>query len=199
MQNRDLPIKCLLIFFCFVSCLVCGHGFAEEAATPLYEQKIKAGLVYNLIKYTEWPKTTATPANQVKAGGNGNSLKICIFGDDPFDGYLSPLQGRTAQHAVISIAHVSIIPQTESCSVIIVHRNQREHLQRLFKFLQGKNILTISDIEKFSELGGMVELARHEEKIALHINKESVDSAKLIIDARMLKLAKIVSSKGGGQ
>jgi len=198
MLYRDFLVKFLGHIFYVIACILCMQSVAEEIVSPLYEQKIKAGLVYNLIKYTEWPKTAFIAPNQVK-NNNQAALTICIFGNDPFDGYLSPLQGRTAQQAVISIIHVNSIPEIQSCSVIIIHRNQREQLPNLFTVLHNKNILTISDIENFAELGGMVELARQEEKVVLQINKNSLDSAKLIIDARMLKLANIVSSQGGAQ
>ena len=189
MLPRDVVIR-----FFFILLTICAHSFAAETTAPLYEQKIKAGLVYNLIKYTEWPK--ATRANTVKNDDSPATLKICLLGDDPFDGYLSPLEGRTAQQAVISIIHLIGIQETETCNAIIVHKNQRAHLQKLFEFLQGKNILTISDMENFAELGGMIELARDEEKVTLAINKNSVDNAKLIIDPRMLKLARLVSREG---
>jgi hypothetical protein len=189
---RDLVIK---IFFLLLS-VYCAQTFAAEAPASLYEQKIKAGLVYNLIKYTEWSTATLTPPNQIKNNYNPPTLKICIFGEDPFDGYLSPLQGRTAQQSVISIAHVTNVPETGICNAIIIHHNQRENLQNLFLFLQGKNILTISDIKNFAELGGMIELARQEEKISLVINKDALDAAKLVIDSRMLKLATLVSREG---
>jgi len=170
----------------------------SEAPAPLYEQKIKAGLVYNLIKYTEWPKTPLTPPNQIKNNYNAPTLTVCLFGDDPFDGYLTPLQGRTAQQSVISIIHATRITEMANCSAIIVHQSQRDQLPGLLEFLQGKSILTLSDIEKFAELGGMIELARQEEKIELRVNKNSLDNAKLVIDARMLKLAKIIA-KGDAQ
>jgi hypothetical protein len=189
---RDFVIK---TFFILLS-ICCTQSFAAEAPAPLYEQKIKAGLVYNLIKYTEWPTAALTTPNQIKNNYNPPTLKICLFGEDPFDGYLSPLQGRTAQQAVISIVHVTSVPETDACNAVIIHHNQRENLQNLFEFLQGKNILTISDIDKFAELGGMIELARQEEKISLAINKNAVDNAKLVIDSRMLKLAKLVSGEG---
>jgi hypothetical protein len=50
---------------------------------------------------------------------------------------------------------------------------------------------------QFAEHGGMVELTRQNEKISLHINTESLNSARLAIDERMLKLAKIISNKKG--
>lgn len=180
-------------------CLLSMGTYAEEQPLPLYEQKIKAGLVYNLLKYTEWPKISTVLRDDNKSAENPNNtkLQICLFGDDPFDGYLSPLEGRTAQQATITIIHVTQVQQTEHCSVVIIHRNQTQHLTQLLQFLRGKNVLTISDIAQFAEQGGMVEMTRQDEKIALHINKESLDSAKLSIDARMLKLATIVSGKGG--
>jgi hypothetical protein len=182
-----------------LGCIACLRTWADDSALPLYEQKIKAGLVYNLLKYTEWPKTTSTPTAGTQNPGNraGETLHICVLGDDPFDGYLSPLAGRTAQQAIISIAHVTQIQQTSECKVVIVHRNQEFQLRQLLNFLQGKNILTISDMAQFAEQGGMVELTRQNEKINLHINTESLISARLAIDERMLKLAKIISSKKG--
>jgi hypothetical protein len=183
----------------FLMCLLSNYSYADEQPQPLYEQKIKAGLVYNLLKYTEWPQVSIAPKadNKVAENPGITKLQICLFGDDPFDGYLSPLEGRTAQQATITIIHVTEVQQTEHCNAVIIHRNQAQQLNPLLQFLRGKNVLTISDIAKFAEQGGMVEMTRQDEKIALHINKESVDLAKLIIDARMLKLATIVSGKGG--
>ncbi|RYY77160.1 MAG: YfiR family protein [Gammaproteobacteria bacterium] len=192
-------VKDLLIKFLFIlATLSFAPSVVSETPVALQEQKIKAGLVYNLIKYTAWPKTPLTPPNQIKNTYNSTTLTICLFGDDPFDGYLAPLQGRTAQQAIISIISVTSIPETASCNAIIVHHSQRDQLPKLLEFVQGRCILTLSDIEKFAELGGMIELARQEEKIELKINKDAVDNSKLVIDARMLKLAKIIS-KGGAQ
>ncbi|HEY6529888.1 MAG TPA: YfiR family protein [Cellvibrionaceae bacterium] len=175
----------------------CLYAWADDSSLPLYEQKIKAGLVYNLLKYTEWPRLSTTADTQNTDNRAGETLHICVLGDDPFDGYLSPLAGRTAQQAIISIAHVTQIQQTGGCKVVIIHRSQEFQLPQLLSFLQGKNILTISDMTQFAEHGGMVELTRQNEKISLHINTESLNSARLAIDERMLKLAKIISNKKG--
>jgi len=188
-------IGCLLIAVIFIDL---PAAYAQTTA-PLYEQKIKAGLVYNLIKYTEWPNTISMQDSKNTDSHNTVVLKVCLFGEDPFDGYLSPLQGRTAQQATIAISHITQIQQAQDCSAVVVNRDQEQQLQPLLQFLQGKNVLTISDITHFAERGGMVELTRQDEKIALHINKNSLDSAKLGIDARMLKLATIVASQGASR
>jgi hypothetical protein len=158
---------------------------AEEKSLQLYEQKIKAGLVYNLLKYTAWPKESPSQTS--------GKLQICLFGEDPFDGYLSPLEGRTAQQAPISITHINNVEESQDCSAVIIHRNKEKNLSELLQFLENKNVLTISDISQFAQRGGMVEMAREDEKISLYINKNAVNHAGLSIQGPMLKLAKIVA------
>lgn len=192
------PMRLMRVVVAVLVCVLSIDAYADEQALQLYEQKIKAGLVYNLLKYTEWPKTVAVQSDDKFAEVPSIAkLQICLFGDDPFDGYLSPLEGRTAQQATITIIHITQVQEAEGCSAVIIHRSQAQKLNQLLQFLQGKNVLTISDIAQFAEQGGMVEMTRQDEKIALHINKGSVDNTKLIIDARMLKLATIVSGKVG--
>lgn len=166
-------------------CILPTQVQANEKPLFLYEQKIKAGLVYNLLKYTSWPQ----PAN--------GKLQICLFGGDPFDGYLSPLEGRTAQQAVISIHRFDDIAKTDNCNIVLIHHSQSDQLPTLLKFLQTKKILTVSDIQGFALKGGMIEMAKENDKISLYINKEATTQAGLKIEDPMLKLAKIVSSNGG--
>lgn len=173
-----------LAFACVSLCLCFYPASADEPPRQL-EQKIKAGLVYNLLKYTVWPKEPAT----IKK----DELQVCLFGDDPFDGYLAPLQGRTAQQFLISIIHVKAVTETDLCNVVIIHRAQEKHLSELLNYLDNKHVLTISDIDQFSHRGGMIEMAKEDEKISLYVNKDAIDHAGLDIEGHMLKLAKIVS------
>ncbi|RYG03296.1 MAG: YfiR family protein, partial [Chitinophagaceae bacterium] len=158
----------------------------------LYEQKIKAGLVYNLLKYTTWPAIEVSASE--KSTKEKSVINVCIFGADPFDGYLAPLEGRTANQAIISILHVTQIPQLDGCHALIIHRSEEKQLADLVQSLNGKNILTISDVAQFSKRGGMVELAKEGEKIALFVNNKTVFNAGLVIEEPMLRLAKVVGN-----
>lgn len=175
---------------CLIAVLVfCASSFparSDEQPLALYEQKIKAGLVYNLIKYTQWPEKTI-----------GEKLHLCLFGGDPFNGYLAPLEGRTAQQVTISIKRINDIPATKNCHILVIHEDQKSQLAGLLASLENENILTVSDIKAFATQGGMVELAKENEKISLHINNNSIIQNRLKIDDRMLKLARIVPGKEG--
>jgi hypothetical protein len=154
-----------------------------EQKLQLYEQKIKAGLVYNFLKYTDWPEGD-------KAEGR---LRICLYGEDPFDGYLTPLQGRTAQQAVIDIAIIKRISEADNCNMVVIGQSRADDIPALLGFLKGKHVLTVSDISRFARQGGMVELTKEGSKIGLYINKDAVSRAGLDIQNQMLKLAKLVS------
>jgi hypothetical protein len=83
---------------------------SDDKQLVLYEQKIKAGLVYNLIKYTQWPGNTLN-----------NKLQLCLFGGDPFNGYLAPLEGRTAQQVTISIRQIGKITEAKNCHLLVIY------------------------------------------------------------------------------
>jgi len=153
----------------------------DDSKLQLYEQSIKAGLVYNFLKYTTWPGTAP------------GRLRVCLYGGNPLDGNLSLLEGRTAQQATINIVYVDSINELVNCSLVFIDKNQKESLSAILSSLNSKHILTVSDMGDFAQQGGMVELTSENRRIALYINKRAVDHAGLIIQARILKLAKLVS------
>ncbi len=184
--QHTLSSKVLITFVAALCFFVPASAKADDnSKLQLQEQTIKAGLVYNFLKYTTWPGDLPSTKQ--------SSLRICFFGKEPLDGNLSRLEGRTAQKSTISIVHVDDISKTADCSVVFINRDNANILPALFSFLKDKHVLTVSDIDEFAKLGGMIELTKEDKRIALYINKSAVDRAGLTIQTRLLKLAKMVS------
>ncbi len=162
---------------------------ASPAPIELYEQKIKAGLIYNLMKYSNWPAT-------VTNAGKGK-LKLCLLGDDSMDEYLYPLQGRTAQQFTITITRINGVHEIQDCNMIFLHKGQEALQDSLIQSTAGKPIMTVSDIDQFVEHGGMVEFGMEDQKINLLLNKKTVTESHIIIQSRLTKLAKLVSGSNG--
>lgn len=158
-----------------------------RADDALYEQKIKAGIIYNFLKYTNWPPEALQKSN--------NALNVCLFGGDPFDGYLYPLDGKTAQQHTIAIIQVKDVEETGTCGLVFVHRNTERHLPELLRFLKGKPVLTVSDLAQFTLQGGMVELVREDQRVSLYVNEDAAAAAGIQIAGNILKLAKRVNTK----
>jgi len=146
------------------------------------EEKIKAGLIYNFLKYTTWPDSAGLNEKR--------SLQVCLFGGDPFSGYLAPLQGRTAQQYTIRINHIRTVHEDQECHVIFINRNQAQNLTEILGALKGSSVLTVSDMPRFAERGGMIELSMQKDKrIHLYINANAARNSGIVIQDRLMKLA----------
>jgi hypothetical protein len=187
-QGRAIKICAFTLAVIMAASLVSAEAQEDAMAgnkLQLNAQTIKAGLVYNFLKYTTWAGR-ALPQEKER-------LKVCLFGNSPASSYLFPLEGKTAQQYVIALEQKSSISSTVDCNAIFIDAGEKDDLPDLLEFLKGKNILTLSDMSQFSSLGGMVELATVDRKVVLYINKKALDKAGLSIQSRLLNLGKMVS------
>ena len=173
-----------LLIACIVLAGICSYA---QAASPLtlQEQKIKAGLVYNFLKYTNWTSGSIT-----KDGG----LRVCLVGGDAFHGHLFPLQNRTAQQMPIHIVELGDLDKSTSCTVAVLHHSLRSEMGQLVPQLTNHGVLSISDMRGFAKNGGMVELSvGRDRRIHIFVNQTAVQSAGLDIQDRLLKLSQVVN------
>jgi hypothetical protein len=147
----------------------------------LIEQKIKAGLIYNFLKYTDWPAASAP-----------GDILVCLYGGDAFDGHLQPMVGRTVHQRPIAVRVIKTNAEVEPCSLVFVHGDQKDGWPGLHKSLGNKSILTVSDFAGFTSSGGMIEFSRAESRIEVKLNVDAVSAARLTVGERLLKLASVV-------
>lgn len=172
-------------FAIFFALSFANASFAQDQAhLQLQEHKIKSALIYNLLKYSNWNDGASV---------QDKDLRVCLLGGDSFDGYLNPLEGRTAQQRTIHIVEINAAQQALACHLVFIHRNQTSNITAIISQLEGKAILSVSDIENFAALGGIVELStRSDQRVHLQINEGMARKSNLVIGDRILKLAEIV-------
>ena len=149
----------------------------------LHEQQIKAGLLYNFLKYTEWPASSF-----VQPG----SITVCVFGDDPFYGSLKPMEGRTVNQREIAVRQVRVVRETEGCHLLFINAAEKKLWPALREFLSGKSVFTVSDAEGFTASGGMIELGRSGDHIGASLNIDAAAAVGLRVQDRLLNLVTVV-------
>lgn len=155
----------------------------------LVEQEIKAGLLYNFLKYTEWPQSPGGVANA--------PIVVCLMGGDPFAGRLQPMSGRTVNQHVIEIRSISGIETATACSLLFVHANEKSQWPAMHMALMAKPLLTVSDFQGFTDSGGMIEFTRVDNRIGVKINADALATAHLQVEDRLLKLASAPRAASG--
>ena len=157
-----------------------GVTVARAQVEPDREHQIKAAFMYNFTKFFQWP----SDARGVRT--------ICVLGDDPFGNALGNLDGKAAGEEVIRTRRVSDVGEATECDILFISGSETDRLERIQEQLRGRNILTVGDMERFAERGGMVGLIRRRNKIGVVINVGAVAGAGLEAKSALLHLAEII-------
>lgn len=146
---------------------------AGEVAT---EQSMRAALVFNFIKFTEWPAAATQNAQ----------LRLCIASNDQTQiAALEALDARSVRG--MPLVAVRFRRQAD-CNVIYVDARQR--WLELAEKLAGVPVLTIGSYPGFVTDGGMIELALQEGGSRFDINQLEAKRAGLRLYPQMLRLAR---------
>lgn len=164
-------------------CLAVSFPAAAQQV-QLAEQKIKAGMVYNFLKYTNWPNADAAAP-----------MQLCIFGADPFGGSLQPLVGRSVNQRSIVLRHIKS-EEAASCDLLIIAAAEKKRWPEISRLLTGKPVLTVSEIKGFTDSGGMIAFGHRQSRIQALLHTGAITAAGLTVEDRLLGLVTVVGDKG---
>jgi hypothetical protein len=174
--------------------LLAGLGSARvvqgEAPTTarVDEYRLKAAILYNIARFVEWPSAAF--------GDAGSPVVVCVIGADPFGDVLDQaVRGRTIGARAMVIRRLP--NPNEGCHIVFIAYSEQKRVSDIIERLAASSTLTISEVDRFTERGGVVGLASHGDRIRFDINADAADRAKLIVSARLLALASAVRRAGG--
>lgn len=176
---RCLPVFCLATAVC-ASFAAFTQGYTE------YE--LKAAFLFKFVRFIEWP--APAPGETLPA-----EFLIGVFGDDPFGRSLDEVvAGQEAHKRPVRIRRSREASELLDCALVFITRSERGHVEEALSQFKQRHILTVSDIEAFTELGGMICLERDREtdRIQFRVNNDVALEAGLRISAQLLQLAKEV-------
>lgn len=154
--------------------LAAPAGAAEMAS----EQSVRAALVFNFIKFTEWPA----------AAVGGSPLQLCVATNDPAQiAALEALDERRVRGKSLVTLRFR---RTAHCDVIYVDSRQRWN--EIVEQNNTGHVLTIGGYTGFVADGGMIEIALPEGSIRFDINLPEAKRVGLRIYPQLLRLARRV-------
>lgn len=75
------------------------------------------------------------------------------------------------------------------CRVLFVSASEDPHLRGDLTVLEKIGVLTVSDIPRFSERGGMIEFVTDGDKVRFEVNLSNAKDSGLSLSSDLLKLA----------
>jgi len=158
---------------------------AETKPSPEY--LIKAAFLFNFAKFVEWP------ANAFK--DDLSPINLCILGRDPFGPALDTLKDKTIRGRPIKIKRANKVDDIETCHILFISASEKGNLKQILDVLRNSYILTVSEIEGFTQMGGVINFIIVNKKVHFEINPAAAEQSRLKISSQLLKLAKIVIPK----
>ncbi len=162
----------------------------QLSAQVAAEYQLKAAFIFNFLQFVEWPSQSFPKKDA--------PILVGILGNDPFGREIdSALKGRNIGEHPIVIRRYANVDKLQSCHVLFISRSERDKVPQIVSRTADKPVFTISDIEDFASRGGVLNFLMEDNKLRFEINLNAAKRGGLQISSKLLRLAKIVETKGG--
>jgi hypothetical protein len=153
------------------------------------EYTLKALFLYNFGSYIEWP---------AKAYADDKSpFVIGILGNAPLDATLQEIANtkKIAGRKVV-LQRFETVEKLKPCNILFIPRGvPAEQQQAAIDAMKDKPVLVVGETEGFANRGGAVNFFVEQNKIRFEINTDIAKQQQLKVSAKLLALAKIISSE----
>jgi hypothetical protein len=156
---------------------------AQPVARSEYE--IKAAYLFTFAKFVEW---------QTRDGRDDSSYTICILGRDPFGPVLdSTLNGVSIRGRKVGARRLPADdPSTAGCHIVFIGTAEERSLSTIVAPLTHQGVLTVSDMPRFAERGGMIQFVTLANRVRFEINLAAARDGGLMMSSELLRVASTV-------
>lgn len=150
------------------------------------EDQIEAVYLFNFATFIRWPDTAFSE--------HPETFHFCALNEqNSVIGILKKIiNGKTSKGRKLVFRQINNQDELKGCQLLYFQVGEQSKFAELLSGLQGRNILTVSDIDGFAERRGMIGIARHNKHLHPIINVQYLEQAGLKASAKLLRLASVV-------
>jgi len=163
------------------------------AAESASEYQVKAAFLFNFAKFVEWPPESFA--------AEGDSLALCIFGEDPFGTRLDELvTGEKIAGRTLAVRRIRRLSELKPCHIVFLSRAERGRVPEVLASLHGGDVLSVGESERFAEQGGIIQLYLEGNKVHFMVNLDALERTRLKMSSKLLRVARVMrpEAHGGG-
>ncbi|HEY8937875.1 MAG TPA: YfiR family protein [Cyclobacteriaceae bacterium] len=165
------------IFLLFV--VILGNQ-ASAQERPTHE--IHAAMLYNFIKYIQWP-------NESEAG----EFVVGVIGDDDvFTTLKAWYDGKPKGSKKYVIKKLASPAEAGDCQVVYVGKSKNKSFEEIKSSIAGKSVLTITDGNGMGQKGSCINFKVIDGKLKFELNQASVTSSNLKVAGQLSSMAIVI-------
>lgn len=164
-----------------MSLLGCLLAPRLAAAEGVSEAAVKAGFVFNFIKFTQWPNGQE---------GDRSPLVVCAVEQQPLEGQLALLKGRAVGLRTIDVRVQVPASEWKGCQVLFFSdADTGNKIDVAVRSLGNAPVLTVSDVPNFVQSNGMIGLRQEDKRMRFDVNLGAAQRTGLQLNSQMVQLA----------
>ena len=141
--------------------------------------EIHAQMIYNFIKYIQWPSE-----------GEAGEFIVGIIGeDDVFNTLKSYYDGKPKGAKKYSIRNLASADEAATCAVVYIGKNKSGKFDAVKTAASGKPILTITDSSNLGRKGSCINFKVLDGKLKFELNQASIASSTLKVSSQLSSMA----------
>jgi hypothetical protein len=144
---------------------------------PMHE--IHAQMIYNFLKYIQWP-------NDAEPG----EFVVGVMGeDDVFNTLKTYYDGKPKGAKKYSIRKLASASEAATCAVVYLGKNKTKEFESIKAAIVGKSVLTITDSFNLGKKGSCINFKVIDEKLKFELNQASVTGSNLKVSTQLSSMA----------
>lgn len=141
--------------------------------------EIHAAMLYNFIKYVQWP-------NESEAG----TFVVGVMGeDDVYNTLKAWYDGKPKGSKKYSIKKITSSSEAATCQVVYLGKSKSREFEDIKGSISGKSVLTITDGNGLGEKGSCINFKVVGGKLKFELNQASVNDSNLKISSQLASMA----------
>ncbi|MCI0750439.1 MAG: YfiR family protein [Flammeovirgaceae bacterium] len=160
--------------------LVFAAHFSWAQERPNHE--IHAAMLYNFIKYVQWP-------NETDAG----EFVVGVMGEDDVLNTLKTwYDGKPKGSKKYVIKKLTAAADAATCAVVYLGRSKSREFENIKNAVTGKPVLTITDGNGLGQKGSCINFKVIDGKLKFELNQGTVSSSNLKVAGQLQSMAIVI-------
>lgn len=166
------------IFLTLTALIFCSGVWAQERAT----HEIHAAMLYNFIKYVQWPNEA-----------EGGEFVVGVMGEDNvFNTLKTWYDGKPKGSKKYVIKKLASAADASSCQVVYLGKGKSREFENIKNSVTGKSVLTITDGNGLGQKGSCINFKVIDGKLKFELNQGTVNSANLKVSGQLSSMAILI-------
>ena len=179
-----------------------------QPVDPERADQVKAAYLINFLRYTDWPAASFpskdSPFRVLVAGRpelleQVRRLAAAAGSIGGREVVVERMALPTPGGIVGSELRAQIATQVRRCHLLFIQREEADLAADLLALVRDYPVLTVGDVDRFAEEGGMLALLPRGANIVLAANPGAIRRSDLVVSAKVLKLARLVADADAEQ